>query len=633
MKKITAIIAFLLFAALQANAAYELVWSEEFNGSSLNTEVWNCQIGDGGWGNGESQYYTDRTDNVRVENGNLVITAKREDYYNGTQYTSARINTAGKVEVRYGKLEALIKLPKGQMGVWPAFWMMGTGAANWPFCGEIDIMEYMCTGDQNSWKQVLTTFHWNDTGMDAPSQVHSQYPQYQPLFLGEEPGNRYRIYGVEWTPDYMTGYIAEADGSNRKDIIRMDIGQFNDRGSGLYAFKYPAYFILNIAMGGSYVNYQVDPAFSSAQMLVDYIRVYQDRSAYPQSTATFPSSGSTPEPEPEPSIDVCNNPFSYYTGIRNSLNENGWWHDDTSWIRYEGTTVTATPPITYTSMYVMAQGNGNPLAANTEYRLSGSLTASQNCNVRVYIEAAGDNMQQLFNDHSIDLQAGVPRDFSVTATNGQVMYDPCVVVAADNNPANCTFTLDNVQCVATSCGGDVPQPDPEQPSEPGSASGSGTSISSSSGVQVQYNYRFSYADGKLTVNFDVVNKNDFAGLVSEMTDVTSGNVYTENATQGTITRDLEGYQSGQTVTVKMKWMYTGGDAFSQEHSYTIPVASAVEEVVDEQLTVSAYAGRIYCDEPFRVLNLIGQDVTADNGNLQGIYIVLVGGNAVKVFVD
>lgn len=638
MKKFCGILVGLLLAAMPASAAYELVWSDEFDGSSLNTNNWNFETGTGnwGWGNGEVQYYTSRTENVRTENGNLVITAKKENY-GGSDYTSARITSANKVSARYGKIEARIKLPQGMMGVWPAYWMLGTGASGWPYGGEIDIMEYMCTGDPVTWRQIVNTYHWNNGSMDASNYDHAQYGTN--ITLSEQPGNRFRVYGVEWTPDYMVGYVADDEnGTNRQDICRMDIAGANNRSNGLYAFKYEAYFIFNIALGGSYVNYQIDPSFTEVQMLVDYVRVYQDRAAYPQSSVTAPAEDSDPDPNPDPSIDICTNPFSQYTEVSNSLNSNGWWHDDASWCSYSGTTVTATAPESYTNMYVVAKGNGNPLAANTEYRLSGSIKASQNCNVRVYMEAAGDNMQQLFNDHSIDLQAGVQKNFSVTTTNMQVMYDPCVVIGADNNPANCTFTLDNVQCVATSCGGDVPQPDPEQPdpeqpSEPGSASGSGASISSSSGVQVQYNYSFSYADGKLTVNFDVVNKNDFAGLVSEMTDETSGNVYTENATPGTITQVLDGYLPGQTVTVKMKWMYTGGDAFSQEHSYTIPVASAVEEVVDEQLIVSAYAGRIYCDEPFYVLNLAGQDVTAYNGSLEGIYIVVVGEKAVKVKVN
>lgn len=162
--------------------------------------------------------------------------------------------------------------------------------------------------------------------------------------------------------------------------------------------------------------------------------------------------------------------------------------------------------------------------------------------------------------------------------------------------------------------------DPDEPAESGPASGSGTSTSAS-GVQVRYDYSFRYAAGKLAVTFDVTNKNEFVGLVSELTDVTSGKIYTETATPGIITQVLDGYQPGQTVTVKMKWMFLGGDAFSQEHSYTIPASSAVQE--SEAVEISLWPNPATSvinvqgagDNPAYVIyDLTGVPVMAGEGN-------------------
>ena len=123
---------------------YELVWSDEFDGTDLDRSVWDYNTGGGGWGNQELQYYTDRTENVRVEDGNLVIEARKEKYDN-RDYTSGRILSKGKKEFLYGKFEARIKFPGGK-GTWPAWWMMG-GSMNWPACGEIDIQEHVGSQD------------------------------------------------------------------------------------------------------------------------------------------------------------------------------------------------------------------------------------------------------------------------------------------------------------------------------------------------------------------------------------------------------------------------------------------------------------------------------------------------------
>ena len=126
----------------------QLTIQDEFDGGSLNSSVWNYDLGIGnsisgdGWGNNELQYYTDRPENIKIEDGLLHITARRESYM-GAGYTSARINTQGKFTQRYGRFEARIQLPWGQ-GMWPAFWMLGSNIddVGWPHCGEIDIMEY-----------------------------------------------------------------------------------------------------------------------------------------------------------------------------------------------------------------------------------------------------------------------------------------------------------------------------------------------------------------------------------------------------------------------------------------------------------------------------------------------------------
>jgi len=128
----------------EATTGWTLVWSDEFNqpdGSSPDATKWTYDTGGGGWGNNELEYYTSRTNNARIAGGMLVIEADKENYQ-GSSYTSARLKTQGKWSWRYGRMEARIKIPRGQ-GMWPAFWMLGTNitSVGWPTCGEIDIME------------------------------------------------------------------------------------------------------------------------------------------------------------------------------------------------------------------------------------------------------------------------------------------------------------------------------------------------------------------------------------------------------------------------------------------------------------------------------------------------------------
>ena len=174
---------------VQAADEYEVVWEDDFNGNSLNRNIWNVeQNGDGG-GNQELQYYRDSADNIEVSNGTLKIKGLRQSW-GGKNYTSGRINTKGKAEFRYGKIEARMKLPSFQ-GAWPAFWMLGGNHSSigWPRCGEIDIMEAI-----NTEKFTHGALHWygesgqGDSGGDSQSIVPDNFDRTQ-----------WHVYAIEWS--------------------------------------------------------------------------------------------------------------------------------------------------------------------------------------------------------------------------------------------------------------------------------------------------------------------------------------------------------------------------------------------------------------------------------------------------
>ncbi len=236
---------------------YSLVWSDEFNGSALDESVWTIQQGAGGWGNQEAQYYTGRAENLRVEDGCLVIEARKEDYQ-GAEYTSARIMSKGKKEFTYGKLEASISLPSGG-GLWPAFWTLG-GTGNWPNCGEIDIMEYV----GNVPNRILGTLH---TLKDRSGSKSSK------AYWGENIENQFHTYGVEWTQEEKNG----------KDVIRfyVDGNVYSEQVEEViddpeyWPFNRPNYFIVNMAIGGTLGGTIKDIWNEPRLMKVDWIRVYQ----------------------------------------------------------------------------------------------------------------------------------------------------------------------------------------------------------------------------------------------------------------------------------------------------------------------------------------------------------------------
>jgi beta-glucanase (GH16 family) len=234
---------------MNAQTTWELIWSDEFSGSSLNTSNWSYQFGNGGWGNNEWQYYTNAAENIEVSDGQLKITARHEGT-GATEYTSARIITKGLFDVEYGKIEARMKLPLGQ-GLWPAFWTLGANIdeVSWPECGEIDIMEHVSN-------EYMThgAVHWENNG-------HA----YVGNGVNTDP-TQYHVYGVIWEENLIRWYI---DGVQ---FYQFTIQASNNSDE---AFRHPMFLLLNLAVGGNWPGYPDATTPFPSSMFVDYVRVYQ----------------------------------------------------------------------------------------------------------------------------------------------------------------------------------------------------------------------------------------------------------------------------------------------------------------------------------------------------------------------
>ncbi len=247
--------------AQQAN--YALVWSDEFsapNGSPPDSSKWIMETGGGGWGNNELESYTNRGQNVHVQDGNLVITASKETYKGvdgiTREYTSARLKTLGLFEQKYGRFEARIKVPRGQ-GIWPAFWLLGNniGTVGWPGCGEIDIME-------NIGKE--------------PDKVHGS--MHGPGYSGENgltgtytlPSGKFadgfHIFAVEWEPSTIRFYV---DGNLYETRTPADLPA-----GRTWVFDHPFFILLNVAVGGGWPGNPDSSTVFPQRMLLDYVKVY-----------------------------------------------------------------------------------------------------------------------------------------------------------------------------------------------------------------------------------------------------------------------------------------------------------------------------------------------------------------------
>lgn len=233
------------------NVDYQnLVWSDEFNESPLNSSFWNYEQGATGWGNNELQNYTSSLDNVHIDSGYLHITALNPS---ALSYTSGRITTQGKKEFTNCRVEIRAKLPEGK-GIWPALWMLGANfpTAGWPKCGEIDIMELL--GHEPS--VVHGAVHWDQNGHTSRTNSYS-------LTSGKFSSG-FHIFSLIWTPNRL--------------IWKVDNQQFfylNRTTMASFPFSLPQFFIFNIAVGGNWPGNPDETTVFPQHMIVDYIRVYQ----------------------------------------------------------------------------------------------------------------------------------------------------------------------------------------------------------------------------------------------------------------------------------------------------------------------------------------------------------------------
>ncbi|PJB59454.1 MAG: beta-glucanase [Bacteroidetes bacterium CG_4_9_14_3_um_filter_41_19] len=235
-----------------------LVWSDEFDGTSVNSNNWIFDTGSGGWGNQELQNYTNGN-NADVVDGNLVITARKiNDNTTVGSYTSARMVSQGKHDFKYGKMEIRAKLPSGR-GIWPAIWMLGSdiNSIGWPACGEIDIMEYVGYEPDVVHSTVHTTSGNGGTGSGSSLSLPT---------CEEE----FHVYGLLWTEKKLVFYVDDLENivHTYSPVVKTDEN---------WPFDKPAFFILNVAVGGTWGGLQgIDNTIFPQSMEVDYVRVYQE---------------------------------------------------------------------------------------------------------------------------------------------------------------------------------------------------------------------------------------------------------------------------------------------------------------------------------------------------------------------
>lgn len=242
---------------------WEITFQDEFNGkagTAPDTSKWTRDLGGRGFGNNELQSYTDGAANAFLDGkGNLVIEARKEPTKGkdgiARDYSSARLKTQGLFAQKYGRVEARMKLPRGQ-GIWPAFWMLGESInkAGWPGSGEIDIMESI--GHQPN--RLYGTLHGPGYSGDKGKSHHLDSPK--PL------GDKFHIFAIEWDAESIRWYLDKTLYSTVKP---------SDVAPSKWVFDQPFFIIMNLAVGGNWPGNPDATTVLPQRLIVDYVRVYK----------------------------------------------------------------------------------------------------------------------------------------------------------------------------------------------------------------------------------------------------------------------------------------------------------------------------------------------------------------------
>jgi beta-glucanase (GH16 family) len=259
-------------AVAPPGAQWNIVWDDEFNGTSINPNIWTFETGNnGGWGNSELENYTTSSQNAYESNGLLHIVALQQPL-GGYNYTSARMKTQNHFTTTYGRIVWRAALPAGT-GMWPALWMLGANfpTVGWPNCGEIDVVEE----NGSSPNKIQSSLH-------STSDETGYY-----YFASGDSATNFHTYMLDWEPYSTIKFYVDGN------LFETQTGWYDPAGPYPTPFNAPFFLIMNLAVGGQYVGYPTTNQINSgtvfpAQMLVDYVRVYRQTAPLAVSVATQP---------------------------------------------------------------------------------------------------------------------------------------------------------------------------------------------------------------------------------------------------------------------------------------------------------------------------------------------------------